>query len=111
MPGTARVLPEIVRAVGGRIPVLVDGGVRSGQDTFKMLALGASAVLVGRPLGIAAVGGDIAAVKYVFSRYREELARTMNLCGTEKLTEIDSGFIRTYTTEREEADRSSHTEG
>lgn len=111
MPGTARVLPEIVRAIGGRIPVLVDGGVRSGQDTFKMLALGASAVLVGRPLGIAAVGGDIAAVKYVFSRYREELARTMNLCGTEKLTEIDSGFIRTYATEREEADRSSRTEG
>ncbi|MBL8018737.1 MAG: alpha-hydroxy-acid oxidizing protein [Leptospirales bacterium] len=96
MPGTARVLPEIVSVVAGRIPVLVDGGIRTGQDVFKMLALGANGVLVGRPLAIAAVGGDLAAVKFLYSRMRDELARTMNLCGTERLTDIDQNFIRIY---------------
>jgi len=96
MPGTARVLPEIVAQVGGRIPIIVDGGIRSGQDAFKMIALGAQAVLVGRPMAIAAVGGDQAAVKYLYSKYREELSRTMNLCGTEKVADIDTSFIRVY---------------
>lgn len=88
MPGTARVLPEVVAAVRDRIPVLVDGGVRSGQDAFKMLALGARAVLVGRTIAIAAVGGDVPAVKYLLSRYAGELRKAMHLCGCATLEEI-----------------------
>lgn len=99
MPGSARVLPEIVRAVKGAVPVFVDGGIRTGQDVFKMLALGAQGVLVGRPLAIAAVGGDTSAVKYLFSRFKDELARTMNLCGTEHLRDIDSSYVRAYSQE------------
>ncbi|MBI3394595.1 MAG: alpha-hydroxy-acid oxidizing protein [Spirochaetia bacterium] len=93
MPGTARVLPAIVDAVGGRIPVLADGGVRTGQDAFKLLALGADAVLVGRPLAIAAVGGDSPAVKFLLTRYREELARTMGICGAATLGDIQPDYL------------------
>lgn len=93
MPGTARVLPDIAEAVKGKITILVDGGVRSGQDVFKMLSLGADAVLVGRPLAIAAVGGDQPAVKYLLGRYREELIQCMNLCGTELLKDINNKYI------------------
>ena len=94
MPGTARILEEIVDAVAGKIPVLVDGSIRSGRDVFKMLALGADAVLVGRPLVIAAVGGEQAGVKFMLSRYRQELTMVMNLCGTESLSDINSSFIK-----------------
>ena len=48
-PATAEVLPEIADAVGGRMTILVDGGIRTGMDVFKALALGADAVLIGRP--------------------------------------------------------------
>lgn len=48
-PATAEVLPEIVEAVGGKMTILVDGGIRSGMDVFKALALGADGVLIGRP--------------------------------------------------------------
>lgn len=56
-PATADILPSIARRVGGKMVVLVDGGIRGGVDVLKMLALGADAVLVGRPLAVAAVGG------------------------------------------------------
>ncbi len=93
MPGTARVLPEVARVIGGRIPVLVDGGVRTGRDAFKMMALGAQGVLVGRPAAIAAVGGDVAAVKWLFTDMADDLRKTMNLCGTANLSTIDAKFV------------------
>ncbi len=93
MPGTARVLPEISRTVGGRIPVLADGGVRSGQDAYKMLALGADAVLVGRTLAIAAVGGGVPAVKFLLSQYAGELRKSMNLCGAASLKDIREDHV------------------
>ena len=93
MPGTARVLESIAKAVGSYLPVLVDGGVRTGQDVFKMLALGAKAVLVGRPISIAAVGGGEEAVKYLLSTYQKELASTMHLCGTSLVSDINKEFI------------------
>ena len=100
MPGTARVLPEIVRAVGKEIPVLADGGVRSGQDAFKFLALGAKAVLVGRPAAIALVGGREKALQYLFSNYASELRKTMQLCGLSELSEIDSSYLLARHTDR-----------
>lgn len=93
MPGTARVLPMIAAAVNHRIPVLADGGIRSGQDAFKMLALGADAVLVGRTLAIAAVGGGVPAVKFLLSKYAGELRKTMNLCGAANLDEIETKHL------------------
>jgi len=82
------VLPEIVEAVDGRIPVLVDGGFRRGTDVFKALALGASAVLVGRPAcwGLAAAGED--GVADVLRILRAELENTMVLAGTRSVAEI-----------------------
>ena len=93
MPGTARILSDIVKFVNNRIPVLVDGGIRSGMDVFKMNALGANAVLVGRPMAIAAVGGEISAVKYLLSRYGSELKKTMSICGTQNISSINEKYI------------------
>lgn len=74
-------LPGVVEAVQGRVPVLVDGGVRRGTDILIALALGAEAVLIGRPIfwGLA-VGGE-AGVRRVLSLLQEELARDLQLCG------------------------------
>jgi isopentenyl diphosphate isomerase/L-lactate dehydrogenase-like FMN-dependent dehydrogenase len=93
-PGTADVLPEIVAAVGGRIRVLADGGIRGGEDVLKMLALGAEAVLVGRPLAVAAVGGGREGVALLLNRYAEELRTAMMYAGCASLGEISSSAIR-----------------
>ena len=95
MPGTARVLPAIAEALGEKIPILADGGVRSGQDAFKFLALGAKAVLAGRPAAIAVVGGGESALKYLFSSYASELKNTMQLCGASTLSEISAEYLLT----------------
>lgn len=94
LPGTARVLPEIVEAAGRYIPVLVDGGIRSGADAFKMLSLGAKAVLVGRPAVIGAVGGGVAAVKVLLQTQATELRKTMELCGAAKPGECTRDFLK-----------------
>ena len=74
-------LPAVVEAVAGRAEVLVDGGVRRGTDVLKALALGARAVLIGRPIhwGLA-VGGE-AGVRHVLELLRAELALDLMLCG------------------------------
>jgi 4-hydroxymandelate oxidase len=87
------VLPEVVAAVAGRCPVLVDGSVRSGRDVFVALALGASAVLVGRPVlwGLAVSGAD--GVADVLARLTGELAQVMALAGRPRLADIDRSAI------------------
>lgn len=80
-PGTARALPAIAAAVGRDVSILVDGGVRTGADVFKMLALGAHAVGIGRPVSLAAIGGGGDGVAGYFSRIRDELVQTMILTG------------------------------
>ncbi len=92
-PGTADVLPEIAEAVRGDVFVLVDGGVRSGVDVLKMLALGANAVLVGRPLVIAAVGGGAEGVTAVLDQYADQLRSAMILTGCASLDEIDESML------------------
>ena len=81
VPAPIEVLPDVVEAVGGRVSVLVDGGVRRGTDVVKALALGASAVLIGRPYiwGLAAEGE--AGVRRVYEMLREEFRLAMALCG------------------------------
>ncbi len=84
---TIEVLPEVVEAVDGRAEVYMDGGIRRGSDIFKALALGARAVLMGRPLfwGLAVDGED--GVVSVLNILRDELDSTMSMCGK---TTIDS---------------------
>ena len=81
-------LPEVVQAVGGRIPVIVDGGIRRGTDVFKALALGATAVGIGRPYlwGLAAFGQP--GVERVLDILRRELSLIMGQCGTPSLKNI-----------------------
>ncbi|MCE9500730.1 MAG: alpha-hydroxy-acid oxidizing protein, partial [Leptospira sp.] len=93
MPGTARVLPAIREAIGDAIPVLADGGIRSGMDVFKMIALGADGVLVGRPVAISAVGGEVAGVKFLLNQYTGDLRQTMNITGSANLGKIRKSMI------------------
>ena len=79
LAGTAEVLPEIAAAVKGKLTIFADGGVRAGVDVLKMLALGADAVLLGRPLAIAAVGGGAAGVELALRRLADELRTAMVL--------------------------------
>jgi 4-hydroxymandelate oxidase len=92
--GTLDVLPEVVDAVAGRCPVLVDGGVRTGQDVALALALGACAVLVGRPVlwGLAVDGA--AGVAQVLTMLRAELAHVMALIGRPTIASIDRSAVR-----------------
>ncbi|HZK55490.1 MAG TPA: alpha-hydroxy-acid oxidizing protein [Desulfosporosinus sp.] len=87
-PGTAEVLPKIAAVVRGRIPVLIDGGVRTGADVLKMLALGADAVLIGRPLITAAYGGGAEGVALAIRRMTNELKQVMVLTGCATLNDI-----------------------
>jgi len=93
-PGTADVLPEIVRALKGKeAMIVVDGGIRTGYDVLKMLALGADAVLVGRDIVRATVGGGIEGVRLQMEYLRETLKKAMKMTGCSSLDIIDSSII------------------
>jgi isopentenyl diphosphate isomerase/L-lactate dehydrogenase-like FMN-dependent dehydrogenase len=95
---TAEALPEVVEAVGGRVPVLVDGGIRRGIDAAIALALGADAVLVGRPaLWGLAIGGAEGAER-VLRLLREELELTLALCGCASPGELNRSHVRSAPT-------------
>ena len=90
---TLRVLPEVVAAVGDRIEVLFDGGIRRGSDIVKALALGARAVLVGRAYvyGLGAGGGP--GVTRAIEILRADLLRTLRLLGCGSIAELDRSFL------------------
>jgi 4-hydroxymandelate oxidase len=90
---TCEALPDVVAAVGSRAEVYVDGGLRRGTDILKALALGARAVLIGRPVlwGLATNGAD--GVRAVLDHLRTELARAMALTGVAKLDEATSDLV------------------
>jgi 4-hydroxymandelate oxidase len=92
---TIEALPEVVGAVGNRIPVFVDGGVRRGTDVFKALALGAKAVGIGRPFlwGLGAFGQ--AGVDRVLEILQGELKLVMGNCGTQSVAGIDRSYVAT----------------
>lgn len=92
-PATIEALPRVMEAIGGRIPVLMDGGVRRGTDMVKALACGAKAVLIGRPYlyGLAARGAD--GVQHVIDLLRTEFEAAMALCGVRSLAEIDKRVL------------------
>ena len=87
-PSTAEVLEQIADAVKGSMLVLVDGGIRSGVDVFKALALGADAVLIARPYVTAVYGGAEEGVKILTEKLGKELADTMKMCGVSSLSRI-----------------------
>ena len=91
--GTIEALPEVVAAVGGRIPVFLDGGVRRGTDVFKALALGASGVGIGRPTlwGLGAFGQ--AGVDRVLEIMQAELKLVMGNCGTRTVADINREYV------------------
>ena len=92
-PATAEVLPEIAAAAGDMM-VFVDGGVRSGLDVFRALALGADAVLVCRPFVVSVYGmGEDGLVSY-FDSLVDELRDVMEMCGAATLADIDGGMVR-----------------
>ena len=91
---TAEVLEEICHAVGGGMKVLVDGGIRSGVDIFKALALGADGVVIARPFVTAVYGGAEEGVKVYIEKLAGELEDTMKMCGAEKLSDITRDMVR-----------------
>ena len=95
-PATAEVLPAIADAVGGRMKILVDGGIRSGLDVFKALALGADAVLIGRPFVNMVYGGGAEGVRVYVDKLKAELADAMAMCGAHSLAEIRRDMIFGY---------------
>ena len=91
---TAEVLEEIVRAVDGSMKIFVDGGLRSGTDVFKALALGADAVIIARPYVTAVYGGGAEGVSAYTEKLGAELADTMSMCGASSLKEITRDMVR-----------------
>lgn len=93
LPATAEALPRIVEKLQGRLPLMVDGGIRRGTDILKALAMGAKAVLIGRPYlhGVAAAGAD--GVARVIAILRTELKSAMALTGRTKIAEIDPSVL------------------
>lgn len=93
-PATAEVLPEIAAAVGDQMTVLVDGGIRTGLDVFRALALGADAVLIGRPFVNMVYGGGREGVAVYVQKLKAELQDVMSMCGAHSLKEIRRDMIR-----------------
>lgn len=94
-PASAEVLPSIVKAVGGQMKVFVDGGIRTGVDVFKALALGADAVLIARPFVTAVYGGAEDGVRAYVNKLAAELTDTMKMCGAYTLEDISGDMIWT----------------
>ena len=92
-PGAAEVLPAIAARVKGKAIIFADGGVRSGADVLKLLALGADAVLVGRPMVVAAFGGGREGVALVLNQLKNELLQAMLLTGTADVNQVPATLL------------------
>ena len=93
-PATAEVLEEIATAVDGSMKIFVDGGIRSGTDVFKALAVGADGVIIARPFVTAVYGGGRVGVVVYIQKIGSELADTMAMCGVSSLSEITRDCVR-----------------
>ena len=96
VPATAAVLPAIADAVKGQMTVLVDGGIRSGVDVCKALALGADGCILARPYVTAVYGGGAEGVKVLTQKLKGELQDTMAMCGVHSLKEITREMLFGY---------------
>jgi 4-hydroxymandelate oxidase len=93
-PPTADILQGVVDAVAGRAEVYVDGGLRRAPDVVKALALGARAVLIGRPSLWALAAGGAGGVTSLLQWYDSELRRAMALCGAATVGQLDRSLVR-----------------
>ena len=93
MPPTAALLPRIRASLGKEYPVLVDGGIRRGTDVLKAIALGADAVLVGRPCVFGLANAGAMGVSHVLRLLRDELEIAMALCGCRTLRDADDALL------------------
>ena len=93
-PATCEVLPHVVDAAGDRCEIYADGGIRRGSDVLKAVALGARAVMIGRPIlwGLCVAGEQGAT--HVLEILRRELDEAMLLCGCTKLSDVDRSLLR-----------------
>jgi len=89
-----RALPEVLDAVAGRLPVLLDGGIRRGTDIAKALALGAHGVLLGRALLFGAVAAGEPGAARALGILHDELLRTMQLCGAPEVSSLTADLLR-----------------
>lgn len=96
LPGVAIVLPLVAKELKGKIKIFADGGVQNGYDAFVYLALGADAILVGRTLLYAAVGGGRAGVKATVNKLTADLARAMVFTECRNLDDIGSRSVKLY---------------
>ena len=96
MAAPMEVLPAIVQAVGGKVPVLIDGSFRRGSDILKALALGARAVLLGRPVLWALAAYGSAGVQALLEMLQTELGRDMAMCGKPNLKSLDPGVVKIH---------------
>ena len=92
-PGVADVLPGIAAKVKGKVTILADGGIRNGVDVLKMLALGADAVLIGRPFVSASFGGQTEGVKTYIDIIADDLKAAMILTGCNSIAEISDRVL------------------
>ncbi len=92
-PATAEVLPSIVEAVKGKMMIIVDGGIRTGVDVLRALALGADATLIARPYATAVYGAQAEGVKVLTEKIKAELEDAMTMCGVHNLSEISDKLI------------------
>jgi len=93
VPATIEMLPAVAEAVGGRAALLVDGGIRRGTDVVKALALGADAVLVGRPVLWGLAAGGTEGVRRTLRMLQEELREAMALCGAARVGDLGPGIV------------------
>jgi L-lactate dehydrogenase (cytochrome) len=93
VPSTARALPEVVEAVGDQVEVLVDGGVRTGLDVVKMVAMGARAVLVGRPWAWAVAARGEAGVRHMLDVMKADIDTALALTGQTSIADLDHSAL------------------
>lgn len=93
-PGAAEVLEDIAKEVKGKVTILADGGVRSGGDVLKLLALGADLVMIGRPVSVAAIGGLQEGVAKYLAQIHGELIQSMVLTGSSSVRTVDRKILK-----------------
>lgn len=93
VPSPVTVLPQIAETVGNAVPIIMDSGIRRGSDVFKALALGASAVAIGRPVLYGLALGGAAGVTSVYGRIKSELERTMTIAGAPTVGAVNNDFL------------------
>lgn len=93
---TIDALPPIAKIVAGRVPILLDSGIRRGTDVLKALALGASAVGLGKPVFFSLAVGGQDAVSYMLELLRTEIEAAMAICGIEKVSDITPDLVTSH---------------